>query len=139
MNAKIIFYSAKKTALCEKALKKRFSELGFKAQDSVFATDAKGLGVRLSEAFGQCGAVFTVGGLGFADRRNAAGIVAGAAAGAPVELIRRFQTGGDDGYLLRAGNQLLVMLPDEPEQLERALHSELGGYLHSYVNQLSRL
>lgn len=134
MDAKIIFYTAKKTALCEKTLKRSFTEYGLKPLDSAFCTDAKSLGAHLTDAFNRCDTVFVVGGLGFSDRRNAADILASAAVRSPVQTLRRIHTDGDDGYLLRAGNQLLALLPDEPEQLEQAMRGGLSAYLQAYVN-----
>ena len=32
---------------------------------------------------------------------------------------------GDDGYVVRAANQILILLPDEPEQIESIMQGPL--------------
>lgn len=130
MKCSIIYYSARKTSFCEKALKKCFPELGLNLSDAVFATKKETLGDALMKAFDGCDTVFTVGGLEFGDNRNVRDILSQAAAGSDPTLCRRLQNdGGDDGYLIRAGKQLLVMLPDEPEQIERIMRGTLADYI----------
>ena len=36
---------------------------------------------------------------------------------------------GADGYVLRAQNQLLIILPDEPEQIEDIMQGPINGYI----------
>ncbi len=133
MDCRIVFYTAVKTSLCEKAVKKGCSAAGLKISGAVFATDRQGMGRQLCEALSMGDPVFLIGGLGFSDRRNAADILASAASNANVEELYRVETGGDDGYLLRAGDQLLVLLPDDPGQIEAALSGALGEYLRLYA------
>ena len=74
--------------------------------------------------------VFAVGGLEFQDSRSARDIVSQAASGSSPELCRRLKNdSGDDGDLIRAGSQLLVMLPDEPEQIEKMTRGTLAVYI----------
>ncbi len=132
MNCSIIYYSARKTSFCEKALKKSFSELGLNLSSAVFATRKDAFGDELISAFEQSDAVFTVGGLSFEDSRSARDIISQAAAGSSPELCRRLKNdSGDDGYLVRAGKQLLVMLPDEPGQIEAMMRGTLAAYIKS--------
>ena len=87
---------------------------------------------KLREAFAHSGVCFVIGGLGFSDSRSLSGIIAHAAFRSQPDLIRRLpNSDGDDGYLLRAGGRLLVLLPDEPEQLEKLL----GGILHDFIQR----
>ena len=67
VECKTIFYSARKTSLCERALKKSFSELDLDMSDISFAADRESLCNALTEAFGECNIVFVIGGLGFGD------------------------------------------------------------------------
>lgn len=131
MNCSVIYYSARKTSFCEKALKKSFPELGLNFTTAVFAVKKDALGNALIQAFESSDVVFTVGGLEFGDSRNARNILSQAAAGSEPELCRRLKNSGDDGYLIRAGRQLLVMLPDEPEQIEQIMRGALAGYIKS--------
>lgn len=130
MNCTIVYYSARKTSFCEKALKKAFNELGLNLSSAVFATKRDSFGEELTKAFGSTDVVFTVGGLGFADSRSARDIVSQAASGSSPALCRRLKNEtGDDGFLIRAGSQLLVMLPDEPEQIEAMVRGTLAEYI----------
>ena len=132
MNCSVIYYSARKTSFCEKALKKSFPELGLNFKSAVFAVKKEALGGALMKAFAENDVVFTVGGLEFGDDRNVRDILSQAAADSKPELCRRLKNdSGDDGYLIRAGRQLLVMLPDEPEQIEQIMRGALAGYIKS--------
>ena len=132
MDCSVIYYSARKTSLCEKALRRGTASMGLRIASSCFATDAQTLGEKLREAFLRGSVCFVAGGLGFTDRRSVSGILANAAARSKPDLLRRLPNGdGDDGYLLRAGSMLLVLLPDEPEQLERML----GGRLNEFIRK----
>ena len=44
MNCSVIYYSARKTSFCEKALKKSFPELGLNFKSAVFAVKKEALG-----------------------------------------------------------------------------------------------
>ena len=130
MKCTIIYYSARKTSFCEKALKKAFPEMGLNLISAVFATMRSTLGEELKKAFEACDVVFTVGGLEFEDNRSVRDIISQASAGSKPSLCRRLENpGGDDGYLVRAGNQLLVMLPDEPLQIEEMTRGVLADYI----------
>lgn len=132
MNCSVIYYSARKTSFCEKALKRSFPELGLNLGSAEFAVKKEALGNALIKAFSENDVVFTVGGLEFGDSRNVRDILSQAAAGSKPELCRKLKNdSGDDGYLIRAGKQLLIMLPDEPEQIEQIMSGALAGYIKS--------
>ncbi len=132
MKSSIIFYSARKTSLCEKALRKCLPELGLNLSSAVFATKRPMLGEALTQAFTDADVVFTVGGLEFEDDRSIRDIISQAAAGSGPSLCRRLKNeGGCDGFLIRAGGQLLVMLPDEPEQISAVMGGTLADYIKS--------
>ena len=136
MNCTIVYYSARKTSFCEKALKKAFHEMGLNLISAVFATMRSSLGEELKKAFEACDVVFTVGGLEFEDNRSVRDIISQASAGSKPTLCRRLENpGGDDGYLLRAGSQLLVMLPDEPLQIEEMTRGVFADYIKTMNKQ----
>ena len=132
MESRIVYYSARKTSLCEKALRKSFSEMGLNLSGAAFATDRQALGDALIRAFADADAVFTVGGLGFGDGRSIRDIISQAAASGKPSLCRKLKnSSGDDGFLLRAGRQVLVMLPDEPDQISAMMRGTLTAYFKS--------
>ena len=75
MKSSIIYYTARKTSFCEKALKKSFAQMGLTLSSAVFANDKKALGEALTAAFMQSDVVFTVGGLAFEDSRSIRDII----------------------------------------------------------------
>ena len=110
------------------------ASLGLRMASTCFATDAKSLGERLREAFQRGRVCFVAGGLGFSDHRSLSRILSNAAARSQPDLLRRLPNeDGDDGYLLRAGDMLLVLLPDEPDQLERLLSGRLSEFIRKSI------
>ncbi len=130
MDCRIIFYAARKTSFCERALRKSFSELNLSLTDVSFATDRGSLGDGLIEAFKRCDVVFVIGGLGFHDSRAIQSIISHAVKDSVVDDYKKLKNdSGNDGYILRAQNQLLVLLPDEPEQIEAVMQGPVSGYI----------
>lgn len=134
MDYKIVFYSAQRTSACERTLKKRLAANQLSHAGSVFAVNNDSLGTRISEAFGSCDIVFLIGGLEFNDSRNAAHIISNAAADCNPELVKRLKgVDGHDGYMLKSGSKLMILLPDNPEQIEAISQGELSGYMRFFV------
>lgn len=130
VECKTIFYSARKTSLCERALKKSFSELDLDVSDISFAADRGSLCNALTEAFGECNIVFVIGGLGFGDERDVKYIVSRLIKSSCVDDCKKLKNPtGDDGYVVRADSQMLVLLPDEPEQIEEIMQGAITGYI----------
>lgn len=135
MNCKIIFYTAHKTAFCERALKKSFSELDLTQKGTAFATDSIMLGNMLIEAFGICDAVFVIGGLKTDDSAGIKNIFSKAMANTKLDEYKKLKNNlGDDGYVFRSYKQLLIVLPDEPQQIEIIMQGPLCGYIKKTKN-----
>ena len=118
MNCRLVFFAARKTSFCERALQKSFSELDLELVKTCFATDSEQLGNELTDAFKKLNAVFVVGGLGFDDEKGIKSIISRALCETPVNDCKKLKNeNGDDGYVVRAANQILILLPDEPEQI----------------------
>lgn len=130
VECKTVFYAARKTSLCERALRKSFSELNLDMSDISFAADKGRLCNVLTEAFGECNIVFVIGGLGFGDERDVKNIVSRLIKSSCVDDCKKLKNPlGDDGYVIRAQHQLLVLLPDEPEQIEAIMQGAIAGYI----------
>lgn len=130
MDCRIVFYSARKTSFCERALKKSFPQLDLTLSGVSYATNARTLGDQLIEAFCQCDLTFIIGGLNFADYRSVKEIVSRAVVDSTIDECKKLKNeSGEDGYVLRAQNQLLIMLPDEPEQIEAIMQGPINGYI----------
>lgn len=130
MNCRLVFFAARKTSFCERALQKSFSELDLELVKTCFATDSEQLGVELTDAFKKLNVVFVVGGLGFDDEKGIKSIISRALCETPVNDCKKLKNEyGDDGYVIRAANQLLVLLPDEPAQIEEIMYGPLKKYI----------
>lgn len=134
MEYKIVFYSAQKTSVCERKLVKCLSANQLSHSGSSFAVKNDALGAKLIDAFDSCEITFLIGGLDFADSRSAVKIISNAAAESDPELVRKLRgIDGHDGYMLKSGGKLMVMLPDDPEQIETITQGELSEYLKYFV------
>lgn len=130
MNCRLVFFVARKTSFCERALQKSFSELDLELVKTCFATDSEQLGNELTDAFKKLNVVFVVGGLGFDDEKEIKSIISRALCETPVNDCKKLKNeNGDDGYVVRAANQILILLPDEPEQIESIMQGPLRKYI----------
>lgn len=130
MNCRLVFFAARKTSFCERALQKSFSELDLELVKTCFATDSEQLGNELTDAFKKLNVVFVVGGLGFDDEKGIKSIISRALCETPVNDCKKLKNeNGDDGYVVRAANQILILLPDEPEQIESIMQGPLRKYI----------
>ena len=133
MDCSVIFYSARKTSFCEKALRKCLAPLHLRISTACFANGARQLGERLIEAFSSNEICVVVGGEGFSDDRSVTRIISNAAASSRPETVRRLPCRSGCGYLLRAGGQLLLLLPDEPESIEEILRGDVSDYIRNTI------
>ena len=130
MNCRLVFFAARKTSFCERALQKSFSELDLELVKTCFATDSEQLGNELTDALKKLNVVFVVGGLGFDDEKGIKRIISRALCETPVNDCKKLKNeNGDDGYVVRAANQILILLPDEPEQIESIMQGPLRKYI----------
>ena len=130
MNCRLVFFAARKTSFCERALQKSFSELDLELVKTCFATDSEQLGNELTDAFKKLNAVFVVGGLGFDDEKGIKSIISRALCETLVNDCKKLKNeNGDDGYDVRAANQILILQPDEPEQIESIMQGPLRKYI----------
>ena len=130
MNCRLVFFAARKTSFCERALQKSFSELDLELVKTCFATDSEQLGNELTDAFKKLNVVFVVGGLGFDDEKGIKSIISRALCETPVNDCKKLKNeNGDDGYVVRAATQILSLLPDEPEQIESIMQGPLRKYI----------
>lgn len=135
MNCELIFYLAAKTNLCEKALENSLENLNLKFRSSLFATEPKALGALVIDAFEKTNVVFIVGGLGLKDKNGTENILSKALANKKTDDLKKLKNpiSDSDGYLIRQGGQLLIVLPDEPLQIEAVFNGPLKKYLQSFT------
>ena len=91
MNCRLVFFAARKTSFCERALQKSFSELDLELVKTCFATDSEQRGNELTDAFKKLNAVFVVGGLGFDDEKGIKSIISRALCETPVNDCKKLK------------------------------------------------
>lgn len=130
MDCKVIFYSAHKTSFCERSLRKSFSQLSLGFIESAFANNSKDFGKQLIDAFEKVNIVFVIGGLGIDGNRDIKNIISNALENTELDDCYKLKNSqGEDGYVVKCGSQVLVLLPDEPVQIEEIMQGALGSYL----------
>lgn len=130
MDCKVIFYSAHKTSFCERSLRKSFSELSLGFVESSFANNSMDFGKLLIDAYKKFNIVFVIGGLGIDGNRGMKNIISNALDSVEFDECYKLKNSqGEDGYVVKCGIQVLVLLPDEPMQIEEIMQGALGRYL----------
>lgn len=121
MKCDLIFYLARRTSYCEKALKKQLEELSIGLNQVTASTTPVMLGEKLIESLKRCNLVFIIGGLGFTGKNGLSDVLSKALSATRVTSsdIRKLKNdiGKQYGYLIRCGKQMIVALPDKPEEL----------------------
>lgn len=138
MKCNLVFYLARKTSYCEKALKKVLSKIDVELNTVCASTNPLMLGEKLTEALKICNLVFIIGGLGFSGENRLSDVLSRALATTKVEIgdVKKLTNtvGKSCGYLIRSGNQLIVALPDNPEELTAMLSPQLKTYIANLYN-----
>ncbi len=133
MTGELIFYAARKTSLCERSLRKSFSELDLIADEAKFALNSKALGQLVTSSLKTNDIVFVTGGLDMGGDNDSPGIFARVFADNPPKEMKRLKnSSGSDGYVFASDLQAIVLLPDEPEQIESIMNGALRGFLKRY-------
>lgn len=121
MKCDLIFYLARKTAYCEKALKKQLEEIGLGLNTVTASTTPVMLGEKLIASLSRCNLVFIVGGLGFSGKIGLSDVLSKALSTTkvtPSDIKKlRNDSGKQYGYVIRCGRQMIVALPDKPQEL----------------------
>lgn len=121
MKCDLIFYLARKTSYCEKALKKQLCELSVGLNQITASTTPVMLGEKLIESLNRCNLVFIIGGLGFSGKNGLSEVLSKALSATKVTSsdIRKLRNdlGKQYGYLIRQGKQMIIALPDKPDEL----------------------
>ena len=123
MKCDLIFYLARRTSYCEKALKKQLEDLSMSLNHITASTTPIMLGEKLVAAFNRCNLVFIIGGLGFSGKSGLSDVLSKALASTKVTAsdIKKLKNdlGKQYGYVIRCGKQMIVALPDKPEELSQ--------------------
>ena len=132
MKCDVIFYLAKKTALCQKKLGEMLTVRGYELNTVTAATSPQSLGMQLTDDLGCVNLVFIVGGLRDNDIRGISNVFSKALANSSTGIIPKRlknEVGLFDGYILRSGKQTIICIPDTPKEIESVLNESLLNYL----------
>ncbi len=133
MKCDLIFYLARKTSYCEKALKKQLGEISVELNVVTASTTPLMLGEKLIASLSRCNLVFIIGGLGFSGKNGLTDVLSKALSTTKVTPsdIRKLrnETGKQYGYIIRCAKQTIVALPDKPEELTEMFSPALVAYL----------
>lgn len=132
MKCDVIFYLAKKTALCQKKLGEMLTVRGYELNTVTAATSPQSLGMQLTDDLNCVNLVFIVGGLRDNDIRGISNVFSKALANSSTDIIPKRlknEVGFFDGYILRSGKQTIICIPDTPKEIESVLNEPLLNYL----------
>ncbi len=133
MTGELIFYAARKTSLCERSLRKSFSELDMIAGESKFAANCKALGKLVVSSLQTNDIVFVTGGLDIGGDTDSPSVFARALADNPPKEMKSLKnSSGSDGYVFATESQAIILLPDDPQQIESIMNGALRGFLKRY-------
>ena len=133
MKCDLIFYLARRTSYCEKALRKQLEELTLGINQVTASTTPVMLGEKLIESLNRCNLVFIIGGLGFTGKNGLSEVLSKALSATKVNPsdIKKLRNdlGKQYGYLIRCGNQMIVALPDKPDELSSMFTPALVSFI----------
>lgn len=138
MKCDLIFYLAKKTALCEKKIKKLFVTTVYQLNSVTASTTPDSLGMQLTDALNCVNLIFVVGGLRDNDVRAISNVLSKALANSSTNIIPKRlknEVGDFDGYILRSGKQTIICIPDNPEEIENMLNENMFNYLNRIYSE----
>lgn len=138
MKCDLIFYLAKKTALCEKKIKELFVTTVYQLNSVTASTTPDSLGMQLTDALNCVNLIFVVGGLRDNDVRTISNVLSKALANSSTNIIPKRlknEVGDFDGYILRSGKQTIICIPDNPEEIENMLNENMFNYLNRIYSE----
>lgn len=138
MKCDLIFYLAKKTALCEKKIKELFVTTVYQLNSVTASTTPDSLGMQLTDALNCVNLIFVVGGLRDNDVRAISNVLSKALANSSTNIIPKRiknEVGDFDGYILRSGKQTIICIPDNPEEIENMLNENMFNYLNRIYSE----
>ena len=138
MKCDLIFYLAKKTALCEKKIKELFATTIYQLNSVTASTTPDSLGMQLTDALNCVNLIFVFGGLRDNDVRAISNVLSKALANSSTNIIPKRlknEVGDFDGYILRSGKQTIICIPDNPEEIENMLNENMFNYLNRIYSE----
>ncbi len=133
MKYDILFYKSRKTSYCEKALKAKLSTIDMSINRIIASVAPTKLGETLCESLTLCNCVVVVGGFSVNDNENLVTVLSRAMSNAGLKLknSRKLKGAIYDGYIIKYNKQMIIALPDNPNEIEFILNDKFLEYLKS--------
>lgn len=138
MKYDLIFYIAKKTSYCERAVRRALLTVGGEPHRIVSATSPTELGEEVSHSLRLCPMAVIIGGLGVDGDDNLTTVLSRVFSNSTLTLenMRKLTCeSGETGYIIRYKNQILLALPDSPAAIEAMCGEELLHFIEEKLTQ----
>lgn len=132
MKYNLIFYISKKTSYCERAVRKALQKIDGEVHQIIGVTTPIALGEEVTHSLRICPLTVIVGGFNSMDDDNLATVLSRVFSKSPLSLenMRKLTSqNGTEGYIIRYKTQILLALPDSPEDIESMFSEELLSYI----------
>ena len=131
MKYDLIFYLSRKTSYCEKRLRKLLSTIGGEVHTIVSAITPVELGTQVSRGLKTCPLTVIIGGFDSDEDDNLATVLSRVFSNSSLTLenMRKLSTERCEGYIVRCQNQILLALPDSPDDIEMMCSDALLSYI----------
>lgn len=136
MKYELLFYKSRKTSYCEKALKERLDSINMSANRIIASVAPTNLGEVLCESLTLCNCVVIIGGFLLNDSENLVTVLSRALSNSGLNLsnTRKLKGAIHDGYIIKLNKQMIIALPDNPEEISFILNDNFLEYLKSVYN-----
>lgn len=130
MNCNIIYYIAYKTGYIQRIFSRKFRDSkDIVINTAVAAVSREDMFAKFKESLETSDLIFVIGGLATGEERNVMTVLSDYFSDNEVEVTFNKRivnpSGGKDGYLIRSGEKYIVVLPDEPSQINDMVGNEL--------------
>ena len=133
MKYDILFYKSRKTSYCQKALKKKLSEINMNVNRIIASVAPTKLGETLCESLTLCNCVVIIGGFSINDEENLITVLSRAMSNSGLNLnnVRKLKGAIYDGYVIKLNKQMIIALPDNPNEIDFLLNDSFLTYVRS--------
>lgn len=123
MTYDIIFYMSRKTSYCEKRIRKQLSKIDFKENRALSCSNDTTLGIYTCESLKLNNMVVLIGGLNESGNENTAVILSRVLSSTGITLnhVKKLRSKNNTGYVITYKKQVLLSLPDSPDDIEEML------------------
>ena len=144
LNCSIIYYIAYKTGYIQRNINKKLSTIkDIKLVGASAAVSTDDLKIRFENTLKTNDLIIIIGGLSSGSERNVMTILSDYFTQKSLEVTSNKKIlnpeGGKDGYLIQSGSKYIAVLPDEPEQIDKMIGSELMKHINITPDQSAEL